>query len=173
MRASEVIRGLRALARKSGPQLAKLDIDDVISEVLVLARGELRRHDVVLRTELAAEDRPVMGDRVQLQQVLLNLIMNGVQAVREVTERKRELTVSSTVEPGSVLVSVKDTGAGLDPAVAERIFQPFFTTKSDGLGMGLAICRSIIEAHGGRLWMSPRAPHGADVRFTVPLWAER
>jgi PAS domain S-box-containing protein len=174
MRAADVVRGLRALARKSGPQLAKLDIDDVISEVLALARGELRRHDVVLRTALATGNRPVMGDRVQLQQVLLNLIMNGVQAMRGVTERTRELTVSSTpAEPSSVLVAVEDSGAGLDPAVAQRMFEPFFTTKPDGLGMGLAICRSIVEAHGGRLWVSPRAPHGADVRFTVPLWAEQ
>ena len=174
MRAGEVIRGLRALARKSGPQLTKLDIDDVISEVLALARGELRRHDVVLRTELAAEGKSVMGDRVQLQQVLLNLIMNGVEAMRGVTERGRELTVSSTLaEPGSVLVAVEDAGIGLDPAVAERMFQPFFTTKPDGLGMGLAISRSIIEAHGGRLWVSPRAPHGADVRFTVPFRLEQ
>ena len=172
MRAADVVRGLRALAKKSGPQLAKLDIDDVISEVLALARGELLRRDVLLHTELAAEDRPVIGDRVQLQQVLLNLIMNSVEAMRGVTERKRELTVSSTLaEPASVLVAVKDTGPGLDPAVAERMFQAFFTTKPDGLGMGLAICRSIVEAHGGRLWVSPRAPHGADVRFTVPLWA--
>ena len=134
----------------------------------------MRRHDVVLRTELVAEDKPVMGDRVQLQQVLLNLIMNGLQAMRGVTERTKELTVSTAVaEPGSVLVAVKDTGAGLDPGVAERMFQPFFTTKPDGLGMGLAICRSIIETHGGRLWVSPRAPHGADVRFTVPLWADQ
>ena len=173
MRAGEVIRGLRALARKSGPQLTKLDIDDVISEVLALARGELRRHDVVLRTELAAEGKSVMGDRVQLQQVLLNLIMNSVEAMREVTGRSRELTVSSALaEPSSVLVAVKDTGAGLDPALAERMFQPFFTTKPDGLGMGLSICRSIVEAHGGRLWVSPRAPYGADVRFTIPLWVE-
>jgi signal transduction histidine kinase len=114
-----------------------------------------------------------MGDRIQLQQVLLNLIMNGVEAMRGVTERARELTVSTTLaEPGSVLIAVKDTGAGLDPAVAERMFQPFFTTKPDGLGMGLAICRSIIEAHAGRLWVSPRTPHGTDIRFTVPLWAE-
>jgi PAS domain S-box-containing protein len=170
MRAAEVIRSLRALARKSGPQLSKLDIDDVIRKVLAVARGELLRHDVVLRTELAAEDQPVMGDHVQLQQVLLNLIMNSVEAMREVTEHARELTVSSTLaEPGSVLVAVQDTGPGLEPAVADRMFQPFFTTKPDGLGMGLAICRSIIEAHGGRLWVSPRAPHGADVRFTVPL----
>jgi PAS domain S-box-containing protein len=174
MRAAEVIRSLRALAKKSGPQLTKLDIDDVIRQVLAVARGELLRHDVVLRTELAAEDQPVMGDHVQLQQVLLNLIMNGVEAMREVTERTRELTVSSTLaEPGSAVVAVEDNGMGLDPAVAERVFQPFFTTKPDGLGMGLAICRSIVEAHGGRLWVSPRAPHGADVRFTVPLWAER
>jgi PAS domain S-box-containing protein len=174
MRAGEVIRGLRALARKSGPQLTKLDIDDVIREVLALADGELLRHNVVLRTELSVDDRPVMGDRVQLQQVLLNLTMNGVEAMKGVTERARELSIFSTLaEPGSVLVAVEDTGTGVDPAVADRMFQPFFTTKSDGLGMGLAICRSIIDAHGGRLWASPRAPHGADVRFTVPLWAEQ
>jgi signal transduction histidine kinase len=93
--------------------------------------------------------------------------------MKGVTERARELTVSSKVEPGGLLVAVEDTGTGVDPAVADRMFQPFFTTKSDGLGMGLAICRSIIEAHGGRLWVSPRAPHGADVRFTIPLWAEQ
>jgi PAS domain S-box-containing protein len=174
MRADDVIRGLRALARKSGPQLTRLEIDEVIGQVLALARGELLRHDVVLHTELAAVDWPVLGDRVQLQQVLLNLIMNGVEAMKGVTERTRELTVSSTLaEPGGVLVAVQDSGAGLDPAVADRMFQPFFTTKADGLGMGLAICRSIIEAHGGRLWMSPRAPHGVDVRFTIPICAEQ
>ena len=175
MRAGEVIRGLRALAGKSRPQPTKLDIDDVIRGVLALARGELLRHDVVLRTELAAEDKPVMGDRVQLQQVLLNLIMNSVEAMRGVTERTKGLTVSSTLadEPRSVLVAVEDTGIGLDPAVAERMLQPFVTTKPDGLGMGLAICRSIVEAHGGRLWVSPRAGHGADVRFTIPVWSEQ
>jgi C4-dicarboxylate-specific signal transduction histidine kinase len=169
-----LIRGLRSLARKSGPQLTRLDIDDVVRQVLAISRGELLRHDVVLHIKLAAEDRPVMGDRVQLQQVLLNLIMNSVEAMRSVTERTRELSVSSALaESGSVLVTVEDTGAGLDPAVAERALEPFFTTKPDGLGMGLAICRSIVEAHGGRLWVSPRKPHGADVRFTVPLWGEQ
>ena len=174
MRAAQVIAGLRSLAKKSGPQMAKLDIDDVIRQVLAIARGEFSRHNVVLRTELASGDRPILGDHVQLQQVLLNLIMNGVEAMKGVTDRTRELTISSTLaEPSSVLVTVQDTGTGLDPAVAERMFQPFFTTKSDGLGMGLAICRSIVEAHGGRLSASPRAPHGADVRFTVPLWVDQ
>ena len=174
MRAGEVIRGLRALAKKSGPQLTRLDIDDVIGQVLAISRGELLRHNVVLRTELASGERPVTGDRVQLQQVLLNLIMNSVEAMRSVTERTRELTVSSTLaEPGSVLVTIEDTGTGLDPAVAERALEPFFTTKADGLSMGLAICRSIVEAHGGRLWVSPREPHGANLRFTVPLWEEQ
>jgi C4-dicarboxylate-specific signal transduction histidine kinase len=175
MRAADVIRGLRALAKKSGPQLTRLDIHDVIREVLALTHGELRRHDVELHTELAADHRPVVGDRVQLQQVLLNLIMNGVEAMRGVTERTKELTISTALtELGSgVLVAVMDTGIGLDPAVVERVFQPFFTTKPDGLGMGLPICRSIVEAHGGRLWVSPRVPHGADVRFTVPFQVER
>jgi PAS domain S-box-containing protein len=174
MRAGDVIRGLRALARKSGPQLAKLHIGDVIRQVLAIAHGELLRHDVVLRTELASGERPILGDHVQLQQVVLNLIINGVEAMKGVTDRTRELTISSRLaEPNSMLVAVQDTGTGLDPAVAERMFQTFFTTKSDGLGMGLAICRSIVEAHGGRLSASPRASHGAEVRFTVPLWVEQ
>jgi PAS domain S-box-containing protein len=169
-RASDVIRGMRAFAKKSEPQLARLDIDEVIREVLGLARGELRHYAVVLHTDFAAGDRPVLGDRVQLQQVLLNLIMNGVEAMSGVTERARELTVSSALaEPGSVLISVEDTGAGLDPTVAQRIFEPFFTTKSEGLGMGLSICRSIVEGHRGRLWTSPRAPHGAAIHFTIPI----
>jgi PAS domain S-box-containing protein len=169
-RAGDVIRGLRALAKKSGPQLATLGINDVIREVLAIAGGELRRHGVVLRADLAAIDRPILGDRVQLQQVLLNLVMNGIEAMSGVAERTRELMVSSTpAEPGSVLVSVEDTGIGFDPAVAHRIFEPFFTTKPEGLGMGLSICRSIIEGHRGRLWVSPRVPHGAAIRFTVPI----
>jgi signal transduction histidine kinase len=125
-----------------------------------------------LYRELAAGDRRVLGDRVQLQQVLLNLIINGLHAMRGVTERARELTISSAfAEPSHVLITVKDTGAGLDPDVAQKMFQPFFTTKPDGLGIGLSICRSIVEGHGGRLWAAPRAPYGADIRFTVPIGA--
>jgi PAS domain S-box-containing protein len=171
-RAGEVIHGLRGLAKKSGPQLTTLDIDDTIHEVLALTHGEVQRHGVALHTDLAAGHRPVMGDRVQLQQVLLNLILNGIDAMSAVTDAK-ELTVSSALtEPGSVLVSVEDSGPGLDPAIAQRIFEPFFTTKADGLGMGLSICRSIIEVHGGRLWVAPRVPHGTALRFTVPIGAE-
>ena len=171
--AGNVIRGLRALARKSGPELAKLDINDAIQEVLALVRSELQRQGVVLHTDLTVGERPVFGDRVQLQQVLLNLIINGMEAMSTVTERTRELTVSSVLaEPGSVLVAVEDTGTGLDEAIAKRIFEPFFTTKSDGLGMGLSICRSIVEAHGGNLWVSPRPLHGTVFRFTVPVGME-
>jgi PAS domain S-box-containing protein len=169
MRAGEVIRSLRALTKKSGPELATLDIDDAIREVQTLTRSELQRHGVTLHTDLSAGDRPVFGDRVQLQQVLLNLIMNGVEAMSAVTGRSKILTITSEpAEPGGVLVAVEDTGTGLTPATADRIFDPFFTTKPDGLGMGLSICRSIIDAHGGRLWVSPGAPCGTLFRFTVP-----
>jgi signal transduction histidine kinase len=107
---------------------------------------------------------------VQLQQVLLNLIMNGIEAMKAVTDRARELTISSSVTaPASVLVSVEDTGTGLDPVIAPRVFDPFFTTKRDGLGMGLSICRSIVESRGGRVWAVPRAPHGTALHFTMPL----
>jgi C4-dicarboxylate-specific signal transduction histidine kinase len=172
-RAAEVIRGLHALARKSGPQLTTLDIDDAIREVIALTRSEMQRYHVALHTDFAAGDRPAVGDRVQLQQVLLNLILNGIDAMNAVTDRARELTVSSAPsESGSVMIAVEDTGAGLDPALRELIFDPFFTTKADGLGMGLSICRSIIDAHGGRLWAVPRSPHGTVFHFTVPIAAE-
>jgi signal transduction histidine kinase len=123
----------------------------------------------VLHTDLLAGDRPAFADRVQLQQVLMNLILNGIEAMRGVAGRPRILTISSEpTEPDGVLVAVADTGPGLDPATADRIFEPFFTTKPHGMGMGLSICRSIITAHGGRLWASPGVPCGTVFRFTVP-----
>jgi signal transduction histidine kinase len=168
-RAGDVIRGLGALAKKTGPELAKLDIKDAIHEVLTLTRSELERHGVVLHTDLLAGDRPAFADRVQLQQVLLNLILNGVEAMRRVAGHRRILAISSEpAQPDGVLVAVADTGPGLDPATAHRIFDPFFTTKPHGMGMGLSICRSIIAAHGGRLWASPGVPYGTVFRFTVP-----
>jgi signal transduction histidine kinase len=168
-RASDVIQGIRALAMKSGPHPTEFDINGAIQEVLALARSDLQRHGVVLHTELSAEVRPVFGDRVQLQQVLLNLLTNGIEAMNAVTDRPKVLAITSEpIKPGWVLVAVGDTGTGLDPTTADRIFDSFFTTKASGMGIGLSICRSIIDAHGGRLWMSPRLPHGTDVRFTVP-----
>jgi PAS domain S-box-containing protein len=168
-RAGDVIRGIRALAMKSGPHLTEFDINGAIQETLALTRSDLQRHGVVLHTELSAEVHPVFGDRVQLQQVLLNLLTNAIEAMNAVTDRPKVLAITSErVEPGGVLVAVQDTGTGLDPTNADRIFDSFFTTKPSGMGMGLSICRSIIDAHRGRLWMSPRVPHGTAVRFTVP-----
>jgi len=168
-RASGVIRGLRALARKSGPQVAKIDINDAIQEVLLLTRGQLQRYGVVSRTNLSVDDRPAFGDRVQLQQVLLNLIVNAVESMSTVTDRPKILTITSEhIEPGGLLVAVEDSGAGFDPAIADRIFDSFYTTKSEGMGMGLSICRSIIGAHGGCISVSPGVPYGAVFRFTVP-----
>jgi PAS domain S-box-containing protein len=167
--AADVIRGLRALAKKSGPQLTRLEVNDAIQEVLSLTRGELQRRGVSLRTTLGAVDRTVIGDRVQLQQVVLNLILNGVEAMSSVTDRPKVLAISSElIEPGEVQVAIEDNGTGLDSATADRMFEPFFTTKSDGMGMGLSICRSIIDAHGGRLWAAPSTPCGAVFRFALP-----
>jgi PAS domain S-box-containing protein len=168
-RAGDVIHSLRALAKRTGPELSRLDINDAIREVLTLVAGTLRQQNVALQTELFAGDGPVLGDRVQVQQVLLNLIMNGIEAMTAVTDRFRILTISSKpVENGAVLVAVADTGTGLDPGIADRIFEALFTTKPEGMGMGLSICRSIIEAHGGRLWASPNRPHGTVFKFLLP-----
>jgi signal transduction histidine kinase len=168
-RAAQIIENLRALTKKSGPQLRRLDINGAIQEILALTRSELTRHDLVLHTDLSTGDRTVFGDRVQLQQVMLNLIVNGIEAMSAVMDRPKVLTISSErVETGGVLVAVKDTGAGIDPATADRIFESFFTTKPNGMGIGLSICRSIIEAHGGRFWASPNTPHGAVFQFTLP-----
>jgi predicted ATPase/signal transduction histidine kinase len=167
--AGDVIRGLRALATKSGPQMAKLDINDAIQEVLTLTRSELQRYGIVLYTDLAANVQPVFGDRVQLQQVLRNLIINGVEAMSAVMDRPKVLAIKSqSIEADGVRVAVEDTGTGLDPATADRVFDPFFTTKPDGMGMGLSICRTIIEAHGGRLWAAPNTPHGIILQFKLP-----
>jgi signal transduction histidine kinase len=167
-RAGKMIENLRGLTKKSEPQFAMLDLNAAIQEILTLTRTELVRHDVMLRSDLSAEDRMVFGDRVQLQQVLLNLILNSIEAMNAVIDRPKVLTISSErVEPSSLLVAVKDTGAGLDPTTADRIFESFFTTKPNGMGMGLSICRSIIEAHGQRLWVSPNTPHGAIFQFML------
>jgi signal transduction histidine kinase len=167
--AAAVIENIRAMAKGSEPPLARLDINGAIQEILALTRSELTRHDVVVRADLSRGDRTVFADRVQMQQVVLNLIMNGSEAMSAVMDRPKVLTISSErVDSGGVLVAVKDTGAGIDPAIADRLFESLFTTKPNGMGMGLSICRSIIEAHGGRFWASPNTPHGATFQFTIP-----
>jgi predicted ATPase/signal transduction histidine kinase/GAF domain-containing protein len=167
-RAGGIIKSIRSLARKSEPEMAQFDINDAIGEILVLLRGEVRRHNVSLETALSDSLGPIIGDRVQLQQVILNLVMNGIEAMGAVVHRPRMLRVISELhQSGDVLVAVTDVGMGLDPAKMDRIFDAFFTTKLEGMGMGLAICRSIVEAHGGLLWASPHLPHGSVFQFTV------
>jgi PAS domain S-box-containing protein len=173
-RAAAILRSIRGLARKSEPEITQFNVNDAVSDVLVLMRGELHRHDVVLETELFPDLGTIMGDRVQLQQVILNLIMNGIEAMSAVMLRPRVLRVSSqTDERGDVTIAVADTGTGLDTTKMEPIFDAFFTTKAEGMGMGLSICRSIVETHGGRIWASPHVPYGSVFRFTMPVMADR
>ncbi len=168
-RAGEVIGRVRALLRKTDTVTAHLDLNDLIHDTVALVHGAASRHRILLRTELAPDLPRVGGDRVQLQQVLLNLLLNGIEAMKDVAERPRELLLRSQPDgSGVVLVSVQDTGVGLDPRSVERVFEAFYTTKPEGLGMGLAICRSIVEAHGGRLWAAAHEPHGTVFQFTLP-----
>jgi C4-dicarboxylate-specific signal transduction histidine kinase len=168
-RAGHVIRSLRELVKKAVPEVAKFDINAAIEEVLALARSELTQRQVLVRTTLFPEQQLLLGDRVLLQQVLLNLIINAKDAMSIITNRTKMVEIRGQItESGEALILVEDNGTGLDPKTAEHIFEPFFTTKPTGMGMGLSICRSIIEAHGGRLWASPRSPHGTTFQFTVP-----
>ncbi|MFZ0207666.1 MAG: ATP-binding protein, partial [Roseiarcus sp.] len=172
-RAGEVIGRIRALVKKAPPRRDRLEINGVIREVIELTRDEAQKNGVAVRTQLADGLPQIQGDRVQLQQVILNLIVNAVQAMSSVSEGARDLLISTgTAESDRVLVAVRDSGPGLPPSSAERLFEAFYTTKADGMGMGLSICRSMIEAHGGRLWASANEPHGAVFRFTVPVHPE-
>jgi C4-dicarboxylate-specific signal transduction histidine kinase len=165
-RASAVISRIRGLLMKETPRRTKLDINEVIQDVTRLLRHELTRNRVSLRTDLAPDLPRVLGDRVQLQQVMLNLIMNGIDAMSMVTDRPRELLIKSAKHSDGVLTRVQDSGPGIDRAQADRIFEPFFTTKPEGIGMGLSISRSIVESHGGRLWTVAGA-NGALFEFTL------
>ena len=168
-RASGVIRRIRALLNKGTPAQVPLDIDDVIREVILLMRGLLESRHMSVQAALGAGDRPVVGDRVLLQQVVQNLIMNAVEAMVSITDRPRELLVRSTLDGShGIYVAVQDTGIGLDAKDGDQIFNAFFTRKSGGMGTGLSISRSIIEAHGGQIWASPAFPHGALFQFTLP-----
>jgi PAS domain S-box-containing protein len=168
-RAGDIVRAIHSLARKSSPDMKLFDINAAISDVLVLASDELRRHDVSLRTELSTDVEPVLGNRGQLQQVLLNLTVNAIEAMSAVVDRPRILRVSSQMDRSAgVLIAVADTGVGLDSTEMDRIFDAFFTTKPEGIGMGLSICRSIVEAHGGQLSVSSNPARGSVFQFTLP-----
>ena len=168
-RAGDVIRRVRALLTKSETQKALLDINDVVNDGIALMQRELLSHQVSLRMELAPTLPMILADRVQLQQVLINLVVNGIEAMQAVTDRPRELAIRTQQnEVHHVLVTVRDCGIGISTDDAARLFNAFFTTKSSGMGMGLSICRSIIDAHGGRLWAEPNLLQGAAFHFTVP-----
>ena len=169
-RASEIIARIRALLKRTAANRAPLDINEVIQETMALAGSEAQRRRVSLQTDFAANLPSVPGDRVQLQQVILNLMMNGIEAMTSVSDKSRQLLIKTQRDDSQkVLISVTDSGIGLDPKRAEHLFEAFFTTKTEGMGMGLSISRSIIEAHGGRLWATPNAGPGATFQFTVPM----
>src|SRR2546425_679882 len=168
-RAADVIQRIRQLASKTEPHKARLDVNHVICDVVPLVRTAVLSHRVSLRVDLASALAPVLGDRVQLQQVLINLVMNGIEAMASVGDRPPELVIRSRPHGGDqVLVAVQDAGVGIDPNTVDRLFSAFFTTKPGGLGMGLSISRSIIDAHGGRLWATPNPTHGATFHFALP-----
>jgi signal transduction histidine kinase len=170
-RATEIINRVRLLFQKGTPQQESVDINEVAREIIVLLGDEASRHSISVRTELAEGLPHVIGDRVQLQQVLMNLIVNGVDAMHDV-DGPRELIIKSQAAENELLLSVSDTGVGLPRHQVDQIFNAFFTTKTHGTGMGLRISRSIVESHGGRLWAADNSPRGASFCFTLPTKAE-
>ena len=168
-RADAIIDSIRAMTIKSEPKLAVVDITLIVDEILVLLGSELQRYEVEAKTNFGTETTSIYCDKIQLQQVLLNVVMNSLEAMSSIVDRPRLLEISGQlVEQNSLLIQVADTGVGVDLEMAERMFEPFCTTKPNGMGIGLSICRDIIDAHGGRMWASPRAPHGTVLYFTVP-----
>jgi signal transduction histidine kinase len=172
-RAGEVIQRIRALAKKTDSKMTPLNLNDLLSETLTFVQHELQSSRVALRVERASVLPTVLADKVQLQQLILNLVLNSIEAMQPLTDRSRELVIRSEQEDAQhVRVTVSDCGVGFSADSAGRLFNTFFTTKSGGLGMGLSICRSIIELHGGRIRALPNMPHGASIQFTLPLHPE-
>jgi C4-dicarboxylate-specific signal transduction histidine kinase len=168
-RASEVISRIRSLISKATPEKSRLEINRVIEQTVALAEGQASRNEVVIDCKLSPDVPPVLGDTIQLQQVILNLLMNGIEAMVSVTDRPRILVIrSESLSRGQIRVSVQDSGVGVSADVMGRLFEPFFTTRAKGMGMGLPISRSIIEAHGGRLWAESNGSGGAIFQFTLP-----
>ena len=169
-RAADIVSRIRDFSKKAPARKEKLEINEAILEIVRLTRVAMSEHSVLVKMQLSEGLPNILGDRVQLQQVMLNLIMNAIEAISEVREGPRELLIrTSEVESGGVLVAVSDSGPGLPPTNLARIFEAFYTTKSNGLGMGLSICRSIVEAHGGRLWATSNQPHGAVFCMMLPI----
>jgi C4-dicarboxylate-specific signal transduction histidine kinase len=167
-RAGDMIDRMRDHIKKTPPRKEQFDLNEAINEVIALGRSAVVKNGVSVQTRLSEGLFPVHGDRVQLQQVVLNLLLNAVEAMGSVEAKPRDLWISTEHDHTGVLVAVRDSGPGLDPAHLERVFDAFYTTKSSGMGMGLSICRSIIEAHGGRLWAEANEPRGAIFQFTLP-----
>jgi PAS domain S-box-containing protein len=168
-RAGDVIDRIRTLMKKAPHRSERLDLNEAIHEVIELTSGETIKDGIAVQTDLAQGLPLIEGDRIELQQVILNLIMNAVESMSTVSDGARELLISTrNDEPGGVLVGVRDSGPGLSAATLERLFDPFYTTKPGGLGLGLSICRSIIEIHGGRLWATANVPRGAIFEFSIP-----
>ena len=176
-RASAIIAQIRALSKKALPEMAVLEVKNLVAEILPLVRHELDRRRIVLKTVLSDNLSPVMGDRIQLEQVLLNLVMNGMEAMHQIPEDRRHLSIAAESQASEgkafILISVTDSGIGLSAENLPRLFETFYTTKAEGMGMGLAISRSIVEAHGGRLWATPNAGSGATFQFVLPAHTQQ
>lgn len=168
--ASAVIRSMNDMARMSAPEQTVFALDDAIAEVLLLLRAKLHSHGIEVHTGFAPDQRLLRANRAQLKQVMMNLFLNAIEAMCGVSARPRVLEVRSKPGDtrGTVLISVADSGSGIAPGVAERLFDPLFSTRPNGMGMGLSICRSIVDAHGGRIWSSPRHPHGTVFQLSLP-----
>jgi C4-dicarboxylate-specific signal transduction histidine kinase len=169
-RASDVIGRIRALIKKKPTQIDVLDINELVMETLALTRGEILRNGVSKETDLASDLPPIRGDRVQLQQVIVNLVMNAVEAMSNVDAGRRKLQIVTGKDgDNQIFVTVRDSGPTLKPEALDRFFEAFYSTKSSGMGIGLSVCHSIVEAHGGRIWATGNSPHGAILRIVLPV----
>jgi len=169
LRAGQILRGIRNLVQRQGAASDAVDLNALAAEAVRLIEPQARMHGVTVRLEGAEALPPVQADGTQIEQVMLNLMLNGLEAAALAHGRAREVTVATAAQRDAIEVAVSDTGGGLAPAVEQRLFTPFFTTKAHGLGLGLAICRSIVESHGGRLWASSQPGAGTTFRFSLPL----